>query len=225
MLIISYEIIIYASIFWWLVYKWNTKNDIDLLIFTENKIPNEKIKLLKDRYKFLHEKFWLLPDLQFPWEYITKRDFIQSIKWKWFELDKNQNLILNSIKWNEWNEFNTYRHNLSSFFISDFVCWNEIIFDRLKFHCINTLTKIILLNSNLNSFYKDEIINLIIWTGKEFLGFSNNCFIRQKLAIYLNYILNKWEQKWIIMCINWKYHIVNNEIFTIFKNSIKKYNL
>ena len=215
---------IFSCIFGWIVYNKWTNNDIDLLIFTKWSIPEDKKILLEKNYIKLHKKWWLEPDFEFPWEYIEKKDLIASIRWKWFYINNDEIKIWNiTNSW--WNEFNTYRHNLSAFFLSEFVSWDLNTFEKIKYHCINTLVKLVLLKNKLNSFTINNILDCIIWDGKTYLWFTNNEFIKSLLLVYINFIINRWKEKWYIWEEDWYFFISNNSFLNTFKYSINKYNL
>jgi len=85
--------------------------------------------------------------------------------------------------------------------------------------------KLVLLKNKLNSFTINNILDCIIWDGKTYLWFTNNEFIKSLLLVYINFIINRWKEKWYIWEEDWYFFISNNSFLNTFKYSINKYNL
>lgn len=176
------ENLLFSAIFGSFVYNGNGQNDVDMVFVTHTLLEQRSLDSMKEEYFQIHKRFGLIPDIKFPGEYVTLADLKKSEMGYGFSFSDRVEIPLLRCG-DDWNEFNDYRHHLTAIGgPTIFVGGDKHSFYKHKAQCLKTLIGVSLLYNNRRSFSLDQIVELIIGRGKDFLGFSDNSHVRNYLA-------------------------------------------
>lgn len=190
--------LLFSLLFGSIAYQSEGVNDIDMLFVTRNKIsPRAKEKMI-GCYNSIHDLCGLHPDIEFPGEYITENELLESEKGKGFGF-REEKIRIPLIFSEDWDEFNSYRHNLSAIAGPTIFVGGDIkkLMDH-KLRSLITLMDTVILKNKLYRFNLNDIVSLTIGDGKEYLGFKDKPQIWGHLRSNYSRIIQYREGKGII---------------------------
>ena len=149
-------------------------SDIDLLVVLKKTITdlNSK-KEFENKFIEFQLKHDILPDYDYPGEIISIWKLLKAIKGYGFVVDKNI-IKINSIKPEEWTDFNEYRQWLCAMAGPNFFLFGDNKqYENLRKDALSTILTIAFLTKDDNVFELKNIKEILLEKGKEYLGFCN----------------------------------------------------
>ncbi len=149
-------------------------SDIDLMCVFHKSAPLQEVTSFKKWFVKYHNENGLVPDLQYAGEYISWLELQKSIR-GYGHIKTDDSVIVDQIGPLDWSGFNQYRQWLcalagpNQMLIGDM---KEFELDRVQ--AFSTVVLLLLLSTNSDQFTKEKIINLLLNSGKESLGFVNS---------------------------------------------------
>ena len=212
----------FSLIFGRLAYSSHLKTDIDVLFLTKTTLDNNTKDLMIENYFALHRHFGMIPDSQFPGEYITLDELRMAQEGEGFRYSV-EGVKIPEIQ--EWNDFNNPRHHLTSVgMLTKFVNGNYSSYKREKEKCIRTLLSVVLLANNLSDFDLEELIDLTIGSGKNFLGFSDHLPQRNYLRRSFKKQLIQLSELQYIKGDGTRFSVVDSSFLRTLEKNIARYN-
>ena len=212
----------FSLIFGHLAYSNHLKTDIDVLFLTKKTLDANTKDLMVQKYFNLHNHFGMIPDSQFPGEYITLDELRMAQEGEGFRYSV-EGVKIPEIQ--EWNDFNNPRHHLTSVgMLTKFVNGNYSSYKREKEKCIRTLLSVVLLANNLSDFDLEELIDLTIGSGKNFLGFSDHLSQRNYLRRSYKKQLIQLSELQYIKGDGTRFSVVDSSFLRTLEKNIARYN-
>lgn len=181
----------FSAIFGSYAYNGLSKNDIDLIFVTKEKISPKERGEMKKAYFDLHAKYDLTPDHKFPGEYVSLEGLRKAQEGAGFLYSEGVEIPLLACG-DDWNDFNDYRHHLTAvggptIFLDGSV--QEYINNKKR--CLKTLAGVTLLHQKKVVFSLEELVSDIVGAGKDFLGFADTPRVKSYLDAHLNELLHQ----------------------------------
>lgn len=181
----------FSAIFGSYAYNRLSKNDIDLIFVTKEKISPKERGEMEKMYFDIHNRYNLNPDHKYPGEYISLEDLKKAQEGAGFLYGTGVEIPFLACG-DDWNDFNDYRHHLTAvggptIFLGGSV--QEYITHKKR--CLKTLAGVTLLHQKKVVFSLDELVSDMVGAGKDFLGFADTPRVKSYLDSHLNELLHQ----------------------------------